>query len=93
MGPGRVTTTGDGSMAVVESAQRRTQGSLQLLARGAGPQEKGRQGLEQAMSGRGRQSCKTEQGVSPRRKPGHEDGSGDERLHREPRCLHTYRAG
>ena len=45
MGPGRVTTTGEGSITVVESAHRRTQGSLQLFARGAGPQGKGRQGL------------------------------------------------
>ena len=53
MGPGRVTTTGEAWMATVESAQRATQGSLQLLASGVGPEELqgvGRQGLKQDMS-------------------------------------------
>ena len=38
MGPGRVTTTGDGSMTTRESWHCLTQGSLQLLASGVGPQ-------------------------------------------------------
>ena len=38
MGPGRVTTTREAWMATVESAQRATQGSLQLLASGVGPE-------------------------------------------------------
>ena len=38
MGPGRVTTTGEGSMTMVEFWHCLTQGSLQLLARGVGPQ-------------------------------------------------------
>ena len=38
MGPGRVTTTAEAWMATVESAQRATQGSLQLLASGVGPE-------------------------------------------------------
>ena len=38
IGPGSVTTTGGGWIATLESAQRRTHGSLQLLASGAGPQ-------------------------------------------------------
>ena len=46
MGPGRVTTTGEGWMATVESWHCRTQGSLQLLASGVGPQGwQGRHGL------------------------------------------------
>ena len=36
MGPGRVTTTGEASITTVESAQRATHGSLQLLASGVG---------------------------------------------------------
>lgn len=59
MGPGRVTTTGEAWMATVESAQRATHGSLQLLASGVGPegpQGRGRQGLKQDISLRGRQS-------------------------------------
>lgn len=66
MGPGMVTTTGEGSMYTVESAQRATQGSLQLLARGVGPQGpqgRGGQGLQQDISRRRRQSCNTEQGA------------------------------
>ncbi len=53
MGPGRVTTTGEGWMATVESAQRATQGSLQLLVSGVGPeapQGPGGQGLKQDIS-------------------------------------------
>ena len=38
MGPGRVTTTGDGWITTRESWHWRTQGSLQLLASGVGPQ-------------------------------------------------------
>ena len=38
MGPGRVTTTGEGWMTTVESWHCLTQGSLQLLASGVGPQ-------------------------------------------------------
>ena len=38
MGPGRVTTTGEGWITYVESWHCRTQGSLQLLASGVGPQ-------------------------------------------------------
>jgi len=38
MGPGRVTTTGEGWITTVESWHWRTQGSLQLLACGVGPQ-------------------------------------------------------
>ena len=46
MGPGRVTTTGEGWMTTVESWHCLTQGSLQLLASGVGPQgEQGRHGL------------------------------------------------
>lgn len=45
MGPGSVTSTGEGWMATLESAQRRTHGSLQLLASGVGPQAAGRQEL------------------------------------------------
>lgn len=59
MGPGRVTTTGEASMATVESAQRAKQGSLQLLASGVGPQvpqERGGQGLKQDISWGGRRS-------------------------------------
>ena len=66
MGPGMVTTTGEGSMYTVESAQRATQGSLQLLARGVGPQGpqgRGGQGLQQDISRRRRQGCNTEQGA------------------------------
>lgn len=66
MGPGMVTTTGEGSMYTVESAQRARQGSLQLLARGVGPQGpqgRGGQGLQQDISRCRRQSCKTEQGA------------------------------
>lgn len=66
MGPGRVTTTGEGSMYTVESAQRARQGSLQLLARGVGPQGpqgRGGQGLQQDISRSRRQSCNTEQGA------------------------------
>ena len=37
MGPGRVTTTGEGWMTMVEFWHCLTQGSLQLLARGVGP--------------------------------------------------------
>lgn len=54
MGPGRVTTTGEASMNTVESAQRATQGSLQLLASGVGPevpQGRGGHGLKQDISG------------------------------------------
>lgn len=68
MGPGRVTTTGEGSMYTVESAQRTLQGSVQLLARGVGPQGpqgRGGQGLQQDISRCGRQSCNTEQGAPP----------------------------
>ena len=53
MGPGMVTTTGEAWMASVESAQRATQGSLQLLASGVGPevpQGHGGQGLKQDIS-------------------------------------------
>uniref|UniRef100_A0A8C9MI16 Keratin n=1 Tax=Serinus canaria TaxID=9135 RepID=A0A8C9MI16_SERCA len=53
MGPGMVTTTGEGSMYTVESAQRARQGSVQLLARGVGPQGpqgRGGQGLQQDIS-------------------------------------------
>ena len=59
MGPGRVTTTGEAWMATVESAQRATQGSLQLLASGVGPevpQGHGGQGLKQDISQGGRQT-------------------------------------
>lgn len=66
MGPGRVTTTGEGSMYTVESAQRARQGSLQLLARGVGPQGpqgRGGQGLQQDISRSRRQSCNTEHGA------------------------------
>lgn len=66
MGPGRVTTTGEGSMYTVESAQRARQGSLQLLARGVGPQGpqgRGGQGLQQDISRGRRQSCNTEHGA------------------------------
>jgi len=38
MGPGRVTTTGEGWMKPVESWHCLTQDSLQLLASGVGPQ-------------------------------------------------------
>ena len=38
MGPGRVTTTGEGWMTTLESWHCLTQGSLQLLPRGVGPQ-------------------------------------------------------
>ena len=38
MGPGRITTTGEGSMTTVEFWHCLTQGSLQLLASGVGPQ-------------------------------------------------------
>lgn len=68
MGPGMVTTTGEGSMYTVESAQRALQGSVQLLARGVGPQGpqgRGGQGLQQDISRCGRQSCNTEQGAPP----------------------------
>lgn len=41
MGPGRVTTTGEGWITTVESWHCRTHGSLQLLASGVGPQEVG----------------------------------------------------
>lgn len=67
MGPGRVTTTGEGSMYTVESAQRARQGSLQLLARGVGPQGpqgRGGQGLQQDISRSRRQSCNTEHGAT-----------------------------
>ena len=51
MGPGRVTTTGEGSMTMVEFWHCLTQGSLQLLARGVGPQGwHGTHGLQQDMS-------------------------------------------
>lgn len=66
MGPGRVTTTGEGSMYTVESAQRARHGSLQLLARGVGPQGpqgRGGQGLQQDISRCRRQGCNTEQGA------------------------------
>ena len=43
MGPGRVTTTAEGWMKTLESWHCLTQGSLQLLASGVGPQ--GRQGM------------------------------------------------
>ena len=59
MGPGRVTTTGEASMNTVESAQRATQGSLQLLASGVAPeapQGRGGQGLKQDISRGGRQT-------------------------------------
>lgn len=48
MGPGRVTTTAGGWMTTWESWHCLTQGSLQLLASGVGPQ--GRQRLEQDMA-------------------------------------------
>ena len=48
MGPGRVTTTVEGWMTTWESWHCLTQGSLQLLASGVGPQ--GRQRLEQDMA-------------------------------------------
>ena len=38
MGPGSVTTTGDGWITTRESWHWRTQGSVQLLASGVGPQ-------------------------------------------------------
>ena len=47
MGPGRVISTGEGSMTTLESWHWRAQGSLQLLASGVGPQ--GWQRLLQAM--------------------------------------------
>ena len=53
MGPGRVTTTAEAWMATVESAQRATHGSLQLLASGVGPeapQGDGTQGLQHDIS-------------------------------------------
>ena len=62
MGPGRVTTTGEGSMTTVEFWHCLTQGSLQLLASGVGPQgwQQGTHGLQQDMS-RGRR-CTWERG-------------------------------
>lgn len=45
MGPGSVTRTGEGWIATLESAHRRTHGSLQLFASGAGPEAPGRHGL------------------------------------------------
>ena len=62
MGPGRVTTTGEGWVATVESWHCLTQGSLQLLASGVGPQgwQQGTHGLQQDMS-RGRR-CTWERG-------------------------------
>ena len=70
MGPGRTTTTGEGSMTTVESWHCLTQGSLQLLASGVGPQ--GGQGwhwLEQDMSVG--QRCSWERGQGGSRKRGH----------------------
>ena len=47
MGPGRVTTTVEGWMTTRESSHCLTQGSLQLLASGVGPQGwQGRQGWQ-----------------------------------------------
>jgi len=45
IGPGSVTRTGEGWIVTLESAHRRTHGSLQLLASGAGPQAAGAHGL------------------------------------------------
>jgi len=49
MGPGRVTTTGEGWITTRESWHWRTQGSLQLLASGVGPQGRHRSKQDMAV--------------------------------------------
>ena len=72
MGPGRVTSTVEGWMTTRESSHCLTQGSLQLLASGVGPQGLQkllqamsvvwsvpvREGVEEAESGGGREGCR-----------------------------------